>query len=641
MLSEFGILCLYLAFMCATLQGVLPWLGVRKKQLPLQRLAIPLSLWQWLFLSLSICCLILSFWRHDFTLPYVAAHSQQDWPASALLFAFMKGPEGQALLWCGFLSLWNLLFLWRGRAFSDSFRARVLSLLGWLQMPFIAYVLGASNPLQRLHQAPPWQGQGELTSHIGFLPHVLLSLGFSGFGLVFCLSLASLFAGHRDGSWLRWIRPWVGAALGLSCTGFTLDVALSLSENPSFDTPLWVVGLPLLSGIALLHMVSISEIRNLYTPWTYFLAVLSFLLCASASLITQLLDAPLTAEVESVAQRTRWVQLIMASLLCWGLLSWLLTRHRSPEHAPQKGVSRERLIFAMSLILSLCGVVLLFDQAPSNFTWWSTSTSNWFGGGLLGLLLLLVALSPGSRWAHDRIGRLLKIHGVQASLALALTLFWVYQSSFSTLAPWAWGLVFLAIFVLISNTLWFIYAAYSRKKPNDPLDAPRLPIAARSMAHVGFALLALWAVFQQHLSHQSTHQLSLQEVATLPLFHISVSGQQVIDPEDPTDTQLTITFSDAAETPLTSVIAHFKEGSRASAWGSALIGLNQVSVKVERRLSERRWRLVVHYTPLIGCFWLGALCVSLGVLLAHRSSRYRLRQRQAAQQSTSTHHRYL
>lgn len=110
MLPELGFYLLLLATTAALLLVIVPQLGLLKKNTTLINSAWPLSYIFTISTTLSIGLLSYSFAVDDFTLEYVAAHSNSQLPTFFKVAATWGGHEGSMLFWLFSLSLWLAAF---------------------------------------------------------------------------------------------------------------------------------------------------------------------------------------------------------------------------------------------------------------------------------------------------------------------------------------------------------------------------------------------------------------------------------------------------------------------------------------------------------------------------------------------------
>ena len=110
MLPELGFYLLLLATTAALLLVIVPQLGLLKKNTTLINSAWPLSYIFTISTTLSIGLLSYSFAVDDFTLEYVAAHSNSQLPTFFKVAATWGGHEGSMLFWLAALTLWTSVF---------------------------------------------------------------------------------------------------------------------------------------------------------------------------------------------------------------------------------------------------------------------------------------------------------------------------------------------------------------------------------------------------------------------------------------------------------------------------------------------------------------------------------------------------
>ena len=95
MWPEIGHLALIMAAWVALTQAVLPlWGSLSPSRQHWQALARPLALLQWVLIVLSFVALWQAFYVHDFSVKYVAHHSNTLLPTPYRLSAIWAGHEG-------------------------------------------------------------------------------------------------------------------------------------------------------------------------------------------------------------------------------------------------------------------------------------------------------------------------------------------------------------------------------------------------------------------------------------------------------------------------------------------------------------------------------------------------------------------
>jgi cytochrome c-type biogenesis protein CcmF len=108
MIPELGNFALILALCVALVQGTLPLIGAHTNRQPWMALARPAALAQGLLLAFAFGCLTTAFIQNDFSVVYVAQHSNTLLPFEYRVAAVWGGHEGSLLLWVLMLVLWTL-----------------------------------------------------------------------------------------------------------------------------------------------------------------------------------------------------------------------------------------------------------------------------------------------------------------------------------------------------------------------------------------------------------------------------------------------------------------------------------------------------------------------------------------------------
>ena len=107
MTPELGHFALILAFFVALAQGALPLIGAARGNGRWIALARPAAQTQFLLIAVSFACLAQSFLANDFSVAYVANHSNTRLPTLYRFSAVWGGHEGSLLLWVLMLAGWG------------------------------------------------------------------------------------------------------------------------------------------------------------------------------------------------------------------------------------------------------------------------------------------------------------------------------------------------------------------------------------------------------------------------------------------------------------------------------------------------------------------------------------------------------
>ena len=200
------------------------------------------------------------------------SQSNTELPIQYKISAIWGAHEGSFLLWILVMAGWTLAVAWFSNGLTLDMRARVLSILGVLQIGFMLFLLLTSNPFDRTLPVFPQEGSdlNPLLQDFGLIVHPpLLYMGYVGFAVPFAFAIATLSSGRLDAAWARWSRPWTNVAWAFLTIGITLGSWWAYYElgwggwwfwdaveNASF--------MPWLIGTALIHSLAATEKRGVF-----------------------------------------------------------------------------------------------------------------------------------------------------------------------------------------------------------------------------------------------------------------------------------------------------------------------------------------------------------------------------------------
>ena len=367
MIPELGHFSLILALALALCQGVLPLIGAHRNDAALMSVARSAALGQFLFVVISFACLTWSFLQSDFSVEYVANHSQLALPTVYKISAVWGAHEGSLLLWILIMSAWTVAVGRYSRKLPDEFAARVIGVLGLLSVGFLLFTLLTSNPFLRLEIAPPDGADlNPLLQDPGLAIHPpLLYVGYVGFSVAFAFAIAAMLTGNLDQKWAKWTRPWttlawlfltIGIALGSWWAYYELGWGgwwfWDPVENASF--------MPWLIGTALIHSLAVTEKRGLFKSWTLLLAISAF----SLSLLgTFLVRSGILVSVHAFATDPTRGFFILAFLGIVIIGALVLYAMRAPELDSTAGfglLSRETFLLLNNILLVVAAAIVFY-----------------------------------------------------------------------------------------------------------------------------------------------------------------------------------------------------------------------------------------------------------------------------------------
>ena len=146
MIPEIGHFALILALSLALCQGILPLVGAYRGDKALMDVARPAALGQLFFVAISFACLAWSFLQSDFSVLYVANHSQLALPDIYKFSAVWGAHDGSVLLWVLLAGLWTVSVGRYSHHLPPGFAARVIGVLGLLGVGSLLFTFVSATP---------------------------------------------------------------------------------------------------------------------------------------------------------------------------------------------------------------------------------------------------------------------------------------------------------------------------------------------------------------------------------------------------------------------------------------------------------------------------------------------------------------
>lgn len=622
MLPEFGFLSLLFATTAALLLSIVPQIGIWRNNPSLTNTAWGLSYCFGIFTSVSIGILAYSFATDDFTLEYVAAHSNSQLPTFFKVAATWGGHEGSILFWLFTLSLWLVAFAFFSRKNDRTFSAQTLSLLGLICLGFSIFILFYSNPFGRAFPAPS-EGRdlNPMLQDIGLIFHPpLLYVGYVGFAVNFAMSISALIFNHSAQAIARAMRAWVLVSWLFLTLGIVLGAWWAYYElgwggwwfwDPVENASL----MPWLLGLALLHSLMVTEKQGAFSYWTTLFSLLAFAFSVLGTFIVR--SGALTSVHAFALDSSRgYVLLLIFFLLTVGSLSLFALRTNTNESAVKFPlISKTGAILGLNIVLTVATVsTFLGTFYPMLFqamSWGSISVGAPYFNSiflpLLTLVLFAMAATLCLSWFKADKKRFFKrLLLLIPAAVIAYGMIWNGLQNDGALRFhfFAYVLLTLAIWVLFV-TLWQNWAKV------------RLAYFGMILAHCGVAIATMGAVMSSYfgselgvrLAPQQSQQLGQFEfhydrfsneigpnfTAEVAFFSVSEQGKPYAEivPERRYYDIRTMTMSEV--------------GLDAGFWGDLYIVMGD-------NLGKGEFTFRLHYKPLIRWLWLGGILMALGAL---------------------------
>jgi cytochrome c-type biogenesis protein CcmF len=629
MIPELGQLALALALAVALIQAVVPLVGAARGDAAWMAVGRSAAHALALLIAFSFGCLVYSFVANDFSVQYVAMHSNTKLPLGYRISGAWGGHEGSLLLWCVMLGVWMSAVALFSTHLPEEMAARVLGILGLVSVGFIAFLLFTSNPFERLFPAAEdGRDLNPLLQDPGMVIHPpMLYMGYVGFSVAYAFSVAALLSGRLDAAWARWSRPWttvawmfltLGIALGSGWAYYELGWGgwwfWDPVENASF--------MPWLVGTALIHSLAVTEKRGAFRSWTVLLAIIAFGL---SLLGTFLVRSGVLTSVHAFAvdpKRGIFVLGLFAVTIGGALALYAWRTARVGLGGSFEPVSRESLLLANNVLLAAAaGSVMLGTLYPLLL--------DAIGGGKIsvGPPYFEAVFAPIMAPALFLMGVGPLARGKRASLPeLAVLLRWALAASLAVglLLPFAMGEWHALVGFSLALALWIVITGLMTLRKGLRQTRAHYGMV---LAHLGVAVFVAGVALVKGYDAERDARMKPGDTVELKGYVFRLDGVRPVDGPNyrAAQARITVTREGKTVTVLRPERRAYTVQEQTMTEAAISPGLTRdLYVSLGDPLEGGAWLVKVQVKPFIDWIWGGCLIMALGGLLAASDRRYRL-----------------
>ncbi|UCV18820.1 heme lyase CcmF/NrfE family subunit [Ferribacterium limneticum] len=657
MIPELGHFALILAALVALILGTLPLLGAHQNRMAWVAVARPAASAMALLVTFSFACLTQAFVTNDFSVVYVAQHSNSLLPLQYRVAAVWGGHEGSLLLWMLMLTWWAFGVAMLSKQLPETMVARVLGTLGLVAFGFMLFILITSSPFERLlPAAAEGRDLNPLLQDFGLVIHPpLLYMGYVGFSVAFAFAIAALLSGQLDAAWARWSRPWTMAAwcfltLGIAMGSWWAYYELGWGgwwfwdpvENASF--------MPWLVGTALIHSLAATEKRGSFKNWTVLLAISAF----SLSLLgTFLVRSGVLTSVHAFATDPRRGIFILIFLVAVIGTSLALFAWRAPKVGlgGRFGlVSRESLLLTNNVLLVVaCATVLLGTLYPLLIDALGVGKISvgppYFNAVFVPVMapvLFLMGIAPFARWKEASISEITRTVRwamiAAAVVAIALPLVYGQWSALTALG------ILLAAWVTFTTLTAFVQRVQHTRAGQSFLSAafkqPR-SFVGMCVAHFGIAVFVVGVTMVSSFQDEKDIKMAPGDTVDVAGYSFKFNGVREVqgpnyvaaqgDFDLTVDGKFRLKMKPEKRNYASSGMPMTEAAIDAGILRDVYVSLGE---PIERDKPEGEWAVRVYYKPFVDWIWGGCVLMALGGLLAMLDRRYRAKSRNSATVTT-------
>ena len=481
----------------------------------------------------------------DFSISYIANHSNSQLPIFYKITSIWSAHEGSMFLWIVFLTLWSTLFI-NSLSFQHQLKKGTMLMLTIIILGFLLFLLITSNPFERILPFGVLEGADinpVLQDPALAIHPPLLYLGYVGFVISFSFITAYLFHGDIHYPWEKDIKNWSFVAWIFLTVGITLGSWWAYYELGWGGYWFWdpvenVALMPWLAATAFMHSLFASSKSNILKTWTLFLGILIFALSLFGAFIVR---SGIIDSVHSFANDPQRGLYLLGFSGFITLISLGIFAYRLPNMQSSKLIvtgSKESFL-SMNNILMLTAIFSIFlgvtypltlefingDKVSIGPPYYNTIFAP-----LILLTSIFIMISLEALWQRGMQARTLLIAVTPTFVISSLILYfiWYFVQIFSLLAYIG---IYSGLLIIISYLLKGAISLKNKTYINK----------GSFVAHLGLGLLFFAVSMNSILSYQKNINLflgeqqfinnSISEFKFLDLQNIKASNHDVVSAE--------------------------------------------------------------------------------------------------------------
>ncbi len=638
MIPEIGQFSLILALFVALALGALGVVGGQQGRADWMAMARPGAQALWVLVAISFVCLTYAFFTNDFSVSYVAQHSNSKLPDIYRIAGVWGGHEGSLLLWLMMLCTWMMAVSLFSRQLPEVMVCRVLAVLALVAVGFLLFMLITSNPFLRLSDIPADGADlNPLLQDPGLVFHPpMLYMGYVGMSVPFAFSIAALLNGRLDAAWARWTRPWATAAwicltIGIAMGSWWAYYELGWGgwwfwdpvENASF--------LPWLVGTALIHSLAVTEKRGLFRSWTIMLSIIGF----SLSLLgTFLVRSGVLTSVHAFAtdpKRGIFILLFLSVVVGGSLTLFAARSGKVRAGGAFSLISRETFLLGNNVLLTTAAAAVLLgtlyplivDALGLGKLSVGPPYFNAVFAPIMLPVLFFMVIGSFARWKNDSVSDLTRKLRPVAILSVLL----------GTSAPFLAGAWSPLVALSLTLAFWIVLSSLQQifRQVRDAQQWRLAPLSFWGMhlAHIGIAICVVGITMVKSYETEKDVRMVVGDTVEVAGYTFKLTGiREVAGPNysaDMGDVEL-IQNGRVLRTLHPEKRTYFSSTMPMTETAIDSNLVRDVYVALGERLEDGAspaWAMRVYHKPFVTWIWGGCLLMAVGGVLAALDRRYR------------------
>jgi len=581
-----------------------------------------------LFLFSSFVIYIWLAVTDNFSVAYIASHSNTELPTFYKISSIWSAHEGSMFLWIIFLAAWGFLFNVKVDN-KEVLKSKSIGIISIILVGFLSFLLLTSNPFETIFPFAPSNGADinpVLQDPALAIHPPTLYLGYVGFVIPFACAIAFLIHGNSDIKWEQLARKWSVVAWIFLTVGITLGSWWAYYELGWGGYWFWdpvenVALMPWLAATAFLHSLSVSIKSSNLRIWTILLSISVFSLSLFGTFIVR---SGIIDSVHSFAndpERGLYLLAFIGTIIIFSMALFVFRFPIIKSDGNIKSFSKESFIsinniFFGSLVFSvMLGVTypLIYEYLYNQKISVGAPFYNAIFVPVVVIACIFLFFSIDSKWQRTiRIPYLAAPSFFSTILAIGSTFLSTYFFEIRSAS-----IIFslFAGFLLIFRYLIEVSISFTRKKYLNPFSA---------VAHFSLGLLIISIAFNSVLSSERAISIKINESETYNDLNIFFQDIRVINKSnhDAIKASFVIRDNDLNSFTLSpEKRKYFTRGQITTETAIHVSLLRDIYLTIGDQLDDGSWIVNIQINYLIRWIWISAIFMSCSGLMLIFSSR--------------------
>ena len=568
----------------------------------------------------------------NFSVAYIASHSNSDLPTFYKISSIWSAHEGSMFLWILFLAAWGFLF---NRSIDNEVVLKPLSIgiISIVLVGFLSFLLLTSNPFETILPFGPPNGADinpVLQDPALAIHPPTLYLGYVGFVIPFACALAFLINGNTEIKWEELVRKWSVSAWIFLTLGITLGSWWAYYELGWGGYWFWdpvenVALMPWLAATAFLHSISVSVKSSNLRIWTILLSISVFSLSLFGAFIVR---SGIIDSVHSFAndpQRGLYLLAFIGTIIFISMVLFVIRLPVIRSAGSIKAFSKEsfisinNILFGSLVFSIMLGVTyplvyeFLFDQKISV----GAPFYNAIFIPIVVIASIFLFFSIDSKW--QRTVKMKFFAGptsfsvILAVISVVLCIYFFNTESFTIIAS------LFAGFLIIHRYIIEIASSFFSKKYINPFSV---------LAHFSLGLLIVSIAFNSMLSTERAINIKINESESYMDLNIFFKDISLVNKSNHDAIKANFLIEDSFSNSFSlspEKRKYFTRGQITTETAIYVTPLRDIYLTIGDQLEDGSWIVNIQINYLIRWIWISAVLMSFaGLMLIFSKQRQKI-----------------